>query len=126
MCGRYNVTSDPLADLFLDVVGVPFVGEDRWNLAPTEFAPVFVRSDFGLEVREMQWWLIPYWSKEPKTRYAMFNARAENIERSNAFKGSFERRRCVVPASGFYEWVREGSRKQPMYMRAQSGGLMFA
>lgn len=128
MCGRFNSTQDPLAKLILDLADLEVQIEDRYNIAPTDHAPVLVMSrDGALTLRDMQWWLVPYWSKEPKTRYTTFNARAEGLERSAAFKEPFARRRALVPATGFYEWLREGGRKQPWYLRHEDGsGMIFA
>ncbi len=127
MCGRFNATSDPLARLFMDVAEVPFEFDDRYNIAPTDRAPVLVRGNTGIAPVDMQWWLVPHWSKEPRTRYATFNARAENLDKSAVFRTPFERRRCLVPVSGFYEWLREGKRKQPWYLRYEGGsGMLLA
>ncbi len=128
MCGRFNSTQDPLARLILDLAGLEAQIEDRYNIAPTDQAPVLVLTAQGeLTLRDMQWWLVPHWSREPKTRYSTFNARAEGLQRSAVFKTPFARRRALVPASGFYEWRREGTRKQPWYLRHEDGsGMLFA
>ncbi len=117
MCGRFNVASDPTARLFMLLVGEDVEIPDLYNVAPTDEAPVVRDRRDGRDVALLRWWLIPYWSKESKTRYAMFNARAESLERSSAFKGPFERRRCIVPISGFYEWQTEDGKKIPYYVR---------
>jgi putative SOS response-associated peptidase YedK len=131
VCGRINIAKHPLAEVFMELAGQPFPVEDRENLAPTEPAPVIrnVRSSegSGREVAVMRWWLIPYWSREPKTRYAMFNAKAETLTHSRAFEEPFARRRCVVPVSGFYEWEKQSGRKLPYYIRSlDDSGLLFA
>lgn len=128
VCGRFNSTQDPLAKLILDLADLEVRIEDRFNIAPTDRAPVLVNAqEGGFTLREMQWWLVPYWSREPKPRYSTFNARAEGLERSRAFKEPFARRRALVPATGFYEWVRRGGRKQPWYLRYEDGsGMLFA
>lgn len=128
MCGRINVSSDPLAELYLELLDQPFPGPDRYNVAPTEPVSVITnRAGPGLALVEMRWWLTPYWSKEVSTRYSMFNAKAETLEQSRAFAEPFRRRRCVVPVSGFYEWVREGGRRLPYYLRpAANDGLLLA
>ena len=61
----------------------------------------------NLEAVTMRWWLTPYWSKEMSTRYSMFNAKAETLGDSTAFKEPLVRRRCVVPMAGFYEWAKQ-------------------
>jgi len=128
MCGRINVSADPLAEIYLKLLDQQFSGEDRYNVAPTEQVPVIRHSrDGGLVVRDKRWWLTPYWSKEVSTRYSMFNAKSETLESSRAYREPFRRRRCVVPVSGFFEWVKEGERKLPYYIRPADGdGLLLA
>ncbi|MEX0942399.1 MAG: SOS response-associated peptidase [Pseudomonadales bacterium] len=121
MCGRFNVTSDPLNQLIVEITGRGFVVETRLNIAPTEQVPVLVRSQAGeWDVRDMRWWLVPYWSDGPSTRYSMFNAKSETLARSRAFRDPFARRRCIVPATGYYEWRLEGSIKVPYYITPES------
>lgn len=122
MCGRFNVTSDPVGQLILEITGRGFVIEPRFNIAPTEDIPVVIATDDGWDVREMRWWLVPYWSDGPSTKYAMFNAKSETLDKSRAFRDPFARRRCVIPASGYYEWQKEGDRKLPLYMTPEDGG----
>ena len=129
MCGRFNMTADPLTRLFMALVGEAFPGEDRLNVAPTETVPLIAAEDGERRVAEMQWWLVPHWSKEPKVSYATFNARSEKIATSNAFRSPFLRRRCIVPVSGFYEWVKDADgRKQPRYVVPDDAeaGLLLA
>lgn len=123
MCGRFNMTADPLARLFQLLGGADFPGPDRLNVAPTEQVPVVFAGEGVRAVAEMRWWLVPHWAKEATTRYAMFNARAETLEKSNAFRASFAHRRCVVPVTGFFEWLRGADgRKVPHYVVAAGGG----
>jgi len=133
MCGRFNVTSDPLAELLMALLGQSLSGPDKYNVAPTMNVEV-VRPDThqqALELVSMRWWLTPYWSKEVSTRYSMFNAKSETLEKSSAYREPFRKRRCVVPISGFYEWVLEGVKgnrqKQPYYLRpVENSGLLLA
>ncbi len=128
MCGRVNVSSGPLTLLFMDMVSQPYPGSDRHNVAPTEPLPVVRANALGaLETVTMRWWLTPYWSKEMSTRYSMFNAKAETLETSAAFKEPFARRRCVLPVAGYYEWTKDGDRKLPYYIRPRhDDGLLLA
>ncbi|HSG87972.1 MAG TPA: SOS response-associated peptidase [Pseudomonadales bacterium] len=128
MCGRFNMTTDPLTRLFMALVGQAFPGPDRLNVAPTESVPVVAAEAGERFLAEMRWWLVPSWSKAPSTRYAMFNARAENLTHSNAFRGPFARRRCIVPVSGFFEWITDpDGRKTPHYVVPDGGdGLLLA
>jgi putative SOS response-associated peptidase YedK len=128
MCGRINVHSGALTLLFMDMLGQGYAGEDRYNVAPTETVDVIRRgADGALEAVPMRWWLTPYWTKEPSTKYSMFNAKAENLRESRAFREPFARRRCAVPISGFYEWARAGAQKQAWYVHdADDRGLLLA
>ncbi len=128
MCGRINIHSGPLTLLFMDMLGVGYTGDDRFNVAPTESLPIFRNTKEGaLECADARWWLTPYWSKEVSTKYSMFNAKAETLADSRAFREPFARRRCLVPVAGFYEWVRKGSVKEPYYIRARDdAGLLLA
>ena len=129
MCGRFNMTADPLARLFMALAGEAFPGGDRLNVAPTETVPLIAAEDGGARVAEMRWWLVPHWSKAADVKYATFNARSEKMATSNAFRSPFLRRRCVVPVSGFYEWVKDvDGRKLPRYVVPDDAeaGLLLA
>jgi len=92
----------------------------RYNLAPTQSAPVIIRGDDagGAVLRTMRWGLVPSWAKEEAIGNSLINARAETIDTRPAFRNAFKKRRCIVPISGFYEWQAiEGQKaKQPIYM----------
>jgi len=78
MCGRFNVISDPLTQLLAEITGQKFNVETQLNTAPTEQTPVLLKTEEGQwDLRSMRWWLVPYWAKEPTTKYAMFNAKSE-------------------------------------------------
>jgi putative SOS response-associated peptidase YedK len=128
MCGRFNITSDPLTVLLMELVGLPHPGPDNYNAAPTETIRVLRIGENGEpELVPMRWWLTPYWSDGPSTRYSMFNAKSETAHRSPAFREPFRKRRCVVPVSGFYEWTRQNNQKLPYYIRPHDqAGLLLA
>ena len=128
MCGRFNVTSDPLTQLLMEFVGIPYTGGDNLNLAPTETVQVVrLSSDGSPELVPMRWWLTPFWAKELTTKYAMFNAKSETAHKSPAFKEPFVKRRCVVPISGFYEWCRQNNQKVPYFIVPEEhDGLLLA
>ena len=118
MCGRLNVVADPLVEIFVELTGEPYPGEDNRNAAPTEQVWIVGHArDEACRATAARWWLTPYWSKTLSTRYAMFNARAEGLPTSKAFGQPFRRRRCVVPVCGFYEWTRVGRTRMPSYIR---------
>ena len=128
MCGRFNVTSDPLTVLLMELVGLPHPGPDNYNAAPTETIVVLRSGDDGQpELVPMRWWLTPYWSDGPSTKYSMFNAKSETAHKSPAFREPFKKRRCIVPVSGFYEWTRQNNQKLPYYVRpSEQNGLLLA
>src|SRR5262249_8193437 len=80
----------------------------------------------GRRIDLMRWGLIPFWAKDEKVGYSLINARAEDIDKKPSFREAFEKRRCLVPATGFYEWgpIPGGPLKQPHYVTLQSGDLM--
>jgi putative SOS response-associated peptidase YedK len=114
MCGRFNVSSSPLSELLIELVGLPHPGPDNYNAAPTEtISVVRIGDDQQLELVPMRWWLTPFWAKEMSSKYSMFNAKSETLEKSPAFREPYKKRRCVVPVSGFYEWARATSLSKP-------------
>jgi putative SOS response-associated peptidase YedK len=128
MCGRFNIISDPLTRLLLDITGMSYDLKDRYNIAPTEQIPVVLQQADGVRnIREMRWWLLPGWVDEPSTKYSMFNARSENLLTSKAFSKPFKTSRCVIPASGYYEWQTTAAGKVPFYIKPEVGnGFAFA
>ncbi|MEV6490770.1 SOS response-associated peptidase [Actinoplanes sp. NPDC051633] len=130
MCGRYATTrSDADLSLLFDAVAVAEGLGPSWNVAPTDPVPVVrVSHSRGARVVDhARWGLVPSWSSDPRAGARMINARAETVATSPAFAPSFARRRCLVPADGWFEWVRDGKRKQPYYMTPADGlPLAFA
>ncbi len=118
MCGRYAITTPP--DAMRDLFGYPELPNfpPRWNIAPTQPVPI-VRSR-GQGIRQfalVRWGLVPDWAREvgPKP---LFNARGETVAEKPAFRSAFKRRRCLVPADGFYEWKADAVQpKQPYLIR---------
>jgi putative SOS response-associated peptidase YedK len=110
MCGRYSLTS-PLDDL-VEVFEVSEVAlqdyRPRFNIAPTQQAPVLVLGSSGLRLGSLRWGLVPFWAEDPRIGNRMINARSESVATMPAFRESFRARRCLVPATGFYEWMASG------------------
>lgn len=127
MCGRYTsrTPAADLADYFgVDEVVAPDLGE-RFNVAPTDEVYAVAESTTGRRLGTFRWGLVPFWAKDLKVGAKMINARAESLLDKPAFKRSFERRRCIVPADGFYEWEKVGPKtKQPWLIRRADGKPM--
>jgi putative SOS response-associated peptidase YedK len=122
MCGRYSlVPTENIAARF-DSRQEQFALLPRYNIAPSQSMPVVIRNSPNRLV-EMQWGLIPSWAKEPRVAFSTINARAETVAKSPVFRGPFTSRRCLVPASGFYEWQRTSQGKQPYCIQLKEGGL---
>ena len=112
----------------MDFVGQPFQGNTSYNVAPRQQAWIIRKEESNEKSpAQAQWWLIPNWVKEESYKYSMFNARSENAAKSPAFRGPFRSQRCVVPITGFYEWVNRNGQKQPYFVHAPSeNGLLLA
>ena len=132
MCGRFVSSSPP--DELAAYFGVDQVAEGvqdaerapNYNVAPTQDVLAVVEDDQMRYLDAFHWGLVPSWAKDAKIGNRMINARAETVASSNAFKSSFAKRRCLVPADGFYEWKKlagEGkkAKKQPMFISRRDG-----
>ncbi len=127
MCGRYSLTTPPdvLAALFR-LAAIP-IWAPRYNIAPTQEVPVVREAPAGDEAgRErrfdvLHWGLIPWWAQDPGVGGQMINARAETAAEKPVFGEAFRRRRCLVPADGFFEWKKLVSGKQPYCIRRRDG-----
>ena len=119
MCGRYVLKSQDLAALLIQLgVTDPHEFTSRYNIAPSTPIPTLrTTTAQRRELAIMQWGLIPSWSKHPATGARLANAHAEGIATKPAFRHAFRSRRCVVPASGFYEWQTCDRRKLPWYFQ---------
>jgi putative SOS response-associated peptidase YedK len=123
MCGRYALTKTELLAEFFEF---SFSGHQilpRFNVTPTTQIPVIrLREDGQRELIEMRWGLVPFWSKPGDQLPLMINARAETLSDKPAFRDAFRHRRCIVPASGYYEWKKlPGGAKQPFYITRHDG-----
>lgn len=136
MCGRFVVSVPDLSDL-AEAFGVVADRSGIWlphfNIAPTDFAPV-ITNEPERALAQMHFGLQPFWAKtssnssgsagKPKSSASMINARVETIATKPAYKKALEQRRCIIPVSGYYEWQKVGSRKQPHYIHAQNDTLI--
>lgn len=125
MCGRFVQKSPPnQIGAFFDIKGVIPNFSQRFNVAPTQDAAVIVAHKDGRHLEIKKWDLIPFWSKEGKSSYSTFNARAESVREKPSFKQAFATRRCVVPADGFYEWTGPKGDKVPHLFERRDGALL--
>jgi len=122
MCGRYTLTSqDDIAAALELQLGEPAEPSEWWrprfNIAPTQPAPVVPNREGPRHLEMMRWGLVPPWSKDLSGAARMINARVETAATSKAFKDALRRRRCLVVADGFFEWRKDGARRIPIYLR---------
>lgn len=143
MCGRYTLhhKAEDLAerfgvDLKLDEpefeAGLELL-RPRYNIAPSQIVPVIQISDWrsaggqGISRKEVlfcKWGLVPFWAKDPAIGNKMINAKSETLAEKPSFKNALAKRRCLIPADGFYEWQKKGKApSQPIYVRRRDGGL---
>lgn len=129
MCGRYTLTYRQAEQLGLEL-GVPIEQlvdyQHRYNMAPNQRQWI-VRMEYeDHEALRTRWGLINHWAKDNKTGFKQINARAETVHQRPAFRDAFKKRRCVVPAEGFYEWQgAKGKRVVPLRFHRLDGGLLL-
>jgi len=122
MCGRYTRHAS-----WRDLVGYFRILDDpgwnlqpRYNVAPTQEVLIVRIGDEGREFARVRWGLIPHWAKDKSIGIKLINARGETVAEKPSFRDSFKKRRCLVIADGFYEWAKEGGKKQPHLIRLKS------
>ena len=127
MCGRYTNTKD-LSELAKSIQFITrILFQPRYNIAPTQSAPVIVQDRIRPEMRMMRWGLIPNYAKSESVGSALINARAETLTSRPSFKQAYQSRRCLVPADSFFEWQERGGKKQPFrIMPKDTEPLCFA
>lgn len=128
MCGRYVIEGTTELSERFQLRQIPadlFPEWTTYNAAPTQLLPVIVEEESGKRAAlPMQWGLVPRWRRpDGKGGVAPINARAETLQEKPMFRGLTKARRCIVPASGFYEWRKVDGRKQPYYLTAEDGAL---
>jgi putative SOS response-associated peptidase YedK len=149
MCGRYALQTDPkvlVAQLSLDQVALedgrvgtlngeladgasvsPEALRASYNVAPTQLVPAVIDMDAQRTLALFSWGLVPGWAKDPAVGTRMINARVETIEEKPSYRSAVAKRRCLVPADGWYEWQKAGAAKVPHYLTtADSSLLTFA
>lgn len=128
MCGRYVI--EDFQELSETLRQIPFQSfwdfQPNWNAAPTHELPVIIDVDGSLQMHPMQWGLIPSWVKPgEKPKVSPINARSETVAEKPMFRNLVKRRRCLVPANGFYEWKRTGGPKQPYLIHLRDEPIML-
>lgn len=129
MCGRFAFSFTwaqihALLGLTSDLGSEPPFMTPRFNAAPTQMLPVAVERDGERTLMPMHWGLVPAWAKDRSMAGRLINARSETVEEKPTFRDAYRQRRCLVPASGFYEWKqpeKRGGPKQPYIFRLRSG-----
>jgi putative SOS response-associated peptidase YedK len=124
MCGRYALHASPdVVALQFGLDAAPFI-EPHYNICPgTDVLAVRAGKSGGRRATALRWGLIPHWAKDPSLGPKLANARGESLEERPAFRDAFLGWRCLVPASGYYEWQSAGRVKQPWYLTPHDGAL---
>ena len=127
MCGRFSITGD--LDFYAEYFGVDDIRTDplepSWNVAPTDSVYVVAENDGKRSLGSMKWGLVPHWAKDKKS--IQINARLETVATTSMFRDSFARKRCLIPADGFYEWEPPEKGRSPHWIyRADGHPLVFA
>ncbi len=126
MCGRFNVIDTPGLQQLLQDLGIDLKLPTRVNIAPTEPVPLIRSAGCEPRLAPARWWLTPSWAPAVDQKYSMFNARAENLESSRAFRGPFQRQRGIVPMSSFIEWRSDAGGKRPWLIAPGEGAFAAA
>jgi len=127
VCGRFSITGD--LDFYAEYFGVDEVLTEpldkSWNVAPTDPVYVVAERDGSRQLGSMKWGLVPHWAKDTRTIH--INARSETVATTAAFRDSFARKRCLIPADGFYEWEPAEDGRTPHWVfRADGHPMVFA
>ena len=122
MCGRFvqNIPFETLQQNF----NIRATASDiisNYNVAPTQEILTIIKHDNENTLEKLHWGLVPFWAKDISIGSRMINARAETVSSKPSFRDAFKKRRCLIPADGFYEWTGEKGNKQPYYVTSPSG-----
>lgn len=122
MCGRYRLSA-------VECIQERFEAEQaeelrpRYNIAPSQPVPIIRQDDGRRTVAMVRWGLVPFWAKDVSIGSRMINARCETVPEKPTFRSCFAKRRCLIPADGFYEWARAGTRKRPFHLGMKDDSL---
>jgi putative SOS response-associated peptidase YedK len=124
MCGRFVITSPPAALRQIFGYSEQPNFPPRFNISPTQPIPVVIIENGLRHFRLMRWGLLPSWVKDPRKFTLLINARSETVREKPAFKNAIRRRRCLIPADGYYEWHTSENRKRPYFIHRSDGAPM--
>jgi putative SOS response-associated peptidase YedK len=121
MCGRFvQFSSIRTLENYFSIQTAPDDLVPSYNIAPTQKIPVIVKEE-DYHLQRMNWGLVPSWAKNLSNASRLTNARAETVATKPSFRAAFKKRRCLIPADGFYEWKGEKGKKQPWFISLPSG-----
>ncbi|MCW2714086.1 MAG: yoqW [Frankiales bacterium] len=123
MCGRYASSrgAHELVEHFEVDEPPDEVLPPTYNVAPTDPVYAVVQREATRQLRVLRWGLVPSWARDAKGAARLINARRETVQSKPAFRAAYARRRCLLPADGYYEWQRDGDRKQPWFLSSRDG-----
>jgi putative SOS response-associated peptidase YedK len=122
MCGRFVSYRDLEAlRAHFPIDRVEATLSPNYNVAPTQMISAIVRQDDENVLRTFRWGLVPLWAKDPSIGNRMINARSETVDSKPSFRNAFQKRRCLIPADGFYEWKGPKGKKQPVFITLPDG-----
>lgn len=122
MCGRFTLVTnlEKWKERF-QIEVIPYEMEPRYNIAPGQLVPAIIADRGKRRIGQLKWGLVPSWAADEKSSYKMINARCETLNEKPAFKQLFVRKRCILPADSFYEWMNSITGKQPMRIMLKTG-----
>ncbi|MGM1050331.1 MAG: SOS response-associated peptidase [Bacillota bacterium] len=126
MCGRFTLTvtwEDLMERYLIDPESTSPFHTPRYNIAPTQMVTAVIHDGVRRRIGQLRWGLVPSWSRDSSGAAKMINARSETLEEKPAFKTPFMRKRCLIPADGFYEWQRTADAKTPHRIGMKDGGI---
>lgn len=124
MCGRYvlKASMSQLTETYGAAPDGDLEFSPSYNVAPTFEMPVSLQKNHDRLVQSFRWGLVPQWSDGPNPKYSMINARSETLSEKPSYRDAYKKRRCVIPANGFYEWKKTPDGKQPYYIHLKNQG----
>ncbi|WP_028775933.1 SOS response-associated peptidase [Shimazuella kribbensis] len=121
MCGRFTLSTEEkeLEDKFQFTLDIPIA--KRYNISPTQSVLALTQGQNERKAHLFRWGLVPFWAKDLKIGSKMINARSETLHEKPSFRHLIKRNRCIILSNGFFEWKKEGNKKQPYYIQVDNG-----